>query len=93
MKKIVLILTVLVGFSVYGTAQKSDSTSVTPTEEYEGLVPVLGYLGDKLVGELKTRLNLKKEQTSIEKVATRVKLRVGSLKVNKTVMRSVSDGQ
>jgi hypothetical protein len=91
MNKIVVIITILMGLWTGSMAQNPDAKAEPPTEEYEGLVPVLGYLGDKLVGELKTRLNLKEEQSSIEKVATRVKLRVGSLKVDKTVMREVKD--
>lgn len=72
----------------------SDSTKAEPpqpTEEYEGVVPVLGYLGDKLVGDLKTRLNLKSEPTVTEKIATRVKLKIGSLQVQRTEMRAVKE--
>jgi hypothetical protein len=87
MKK-VLFLILSVVFMTISTLGQTDSVSSEPNpKEYSGLLPVLGFLGEKLVGELKTRFNLETKRDSIPKTKVPVRLKLGYLKLDTYSMK------
>lgn len=89
MKRLLLLLVLIAGTCGYSYGQQDDPKP-PQEEEYEGLLPVLGYLGDKLVGELKTRFNLEEESDTVPKVETKVNLKIGSFEIETVEMRSTT---
>ena len=89
MKKILLLCTLFFCFTLSIPAQPDAKKVQAEKKEYDGLLPVLGYLGGKLAGELKTRFNLDEEGDTLEKVKTPVHLKIGSFEVETVEMTAI----
>lgn len=91
MKKFLLLVALFCCVGLGVSAQSNAQKALSEPESHEGLLPVLSYLGGKLVGELKTRFNLQKETDTVSKIKTKVTLKIGSFEVETHQMREVSE--
>jgi hypothetical protein len=89
MKKLILMMLCGLWMANVG-AQASNPPEKPKSETHDGLVPVLGFLGGKLLGELKTRFNLESEEDTLPKVKTPVHLNIAGFKVETSENRTVS---
>ncbi len=93
--RILVLIIVLFAGNVYAFGQSPDKTSQTPkvkqplaekseiVEEIDGVWELSGYLGNKLMDEMRNRLNLYDSKQNEEIKTKRIKINIGPFKIER----------